>query len=210
MIDPEILRAAEAHLRRRDKKLARLIDAHGPCTIGGSRRDPFHILCSSIISQQLSSKAADTIQARVAAATLAGARFKPAHFLEMSPEALRACGLSNAKAKWLKAAAEINHADDAYFRKLGKLDDEAAIETLDALPGIGRWTAEMFLIFNLVRPDVLPLDDVGLIRAISVNYFSGEPVTRSEAREVAANWEPWRTVATWYMWRSLDPLPVEY
>ena len=99
--------------------------------------------------------------------------------------------------------------------KIGSLYDyfsnkEAVIAELTQIRGIGRWTAEMFLIFNLSRPDVLPLDDLGLIRAISVNYFSGEPVTRSEAREVAANWEPWRTVATWYMWRSLDPLPVDY
>jgi DNA-3-methyladenine glycosylase II len=87
------------------------------------------------------------------------------------------------------------------------MEDEAVIAELTQIRGIGRWTAEMFLIFNLSRPDVLPLDDLGLIRAISVNYFSGEPVTRSEAREVAANWEPWRTVATWYMWRSLDATP---
>ena len=86
------------------------------------------------------------------------------------------------------------------------MEDEAVIGELTQIRGIGRWTAEMFLIFNLSRPNVLPLDDLGLIRAISVNYFSGEPVTRSEAREVAANWEPWRTVATWYMWRSLDPI----
>jgi DNA-3-methyladenine glycosylase II len=89
-------------------------------------------------------------------------------------------------------------------------EDEAIIKELTAIRGIGRWTAEMFLIFNLKRPDVLPLDDVGLLRGISQNYFSGESVTRSEAREVAANWVPYRTVATWYLWRSLDPVPVDY
>jgi len=208
MIDPEILRAAEAHLRRRDKKLARLIDAHGPCTIGGSRRDPFHILCSSIISQQLSSKAADTIQARVAAATLAGARFKPAHFLEMSPEALRACGLSNAKAKWLKAAAEINHADDAYFRKLGKLDDEAAIETLDALPGIGRWTAEMFLIFALGRLDIFSLGDAGLRRGLNLLHNKGEKLDDETSLAITARWAPYRSVGSWYLWRMADTKAV--
>jgi DNA-3-methyladenine glycosylase II len=90
------------------------------------------------------------------------------------------------------------------------MDDEDVIAELTQIRGIGRWTAEMFLIFNLLRPNVLPLDDIGLIKAISLHYFSGEPVSRSEAREVADNWEPWRTVATWYLWRSLDPLPVEY
>ena len=79
-----------------------------------------------------------------------------------------------------------------------------------AIRGIGRWTAEMFLIFHLMRPDVLPLDDVGLINGISRNYFSGELVSRSDAREVSQAWVPFRSVATWYLWRSLDPLPVEY
>ena len=90
------------------------------------------------------------------------------------------------------------------------MDDEAIIAELVAIRGIGRWTAEMFLMFHLMRPDVLPLDDVGLIKGISLNYFSGEPVSRSEAREVAEAWAPCRTVATWYMWRSLEPTPVAY
>ena len=208
MIDPEILRAAEAHLRRRDKKLARLIDAHGSCTIGGSRRDPFHVLCSSIISQQLSSRAADTIQARVAVATLAGARFKPTHFLEISPEALRACGLSNAKAKWLKAAAEINHVDAAYFRKLGKLDDEAAIEILDALPGIGRWTAEMFMIFALDRLDIFSLGDAGLRRGLNMLHNKGEKLDDEASLAITAKWAPYRSVGSWYLWRMADTKAV--
>jgi DNA-3-methyladenine glycosylase II len=84
------------------------------------------------------------------------------------------------------------------------------IKELTSIRGIGRWTAEMFLIFNLKRPNVFPLDDIGLLRAISINYFSGEKVTRAEAREVAENWAPYRTVATWYLWRSIDPIPVDY
>ena len=90
------------------------------------------------------------------------------------------------------------------------LDFEQPIAELIAIRGIGRWTAEMFLIFHLLRPNVLPLDDVGLINGISKNYFSGESVSRSEAREVSAAWAPYRSVATWYIWRSLDPLPVDY
>jgi DNA-3-methyladenine glycosylase II len=90
------------------------------------------------------------------------------------------------------------------------MDDEAIIAELVAIRGIGRWTAEMFLIFHMMRPDVLPLDDVGLINGISRCYFSGDPVSRSEAREVAAPWAPFRSVATWYIWRSLDPVPVAY
>jgi DNA-3-methyladenine glycosylase II len=95
-------------------------------------------------------------------------------------------------------------------KKWTAMDDESVIAELTAIRGIGRWTAEMFLIFNLQRPDILPLDDAGLLKAISLHYFSGEPVSRFEAREVAQGWQPWSTVATWYLWRSLDPVPVEY
>ncbi len=208
VIDPEMLLAAEAHLRRRDKKLARVIDAHGPCTIGGKKRDPFHVLCSSIISQQLSSRAADTIQARVAAATLAGARFKPAHFMGSTPEALRACGLSNAKAKWLRAVSEVHHGDAQFFRKLAKLDDEAAIETLDALPGIGRWTAEMFLIFAMGRLDIFSLGDAGLRRGLNVLHNKGEKLDDEASLAITAKWAPYRSVGSWYLWRMADTKAV--
>ena len=90
------------------------------------------------------------------------------------------------------------------------MSDDEIIAELVGIRGIGRWTAEMFLIFHLMRPNVLPLDDIGLINGISRNYFSGDPVSRSDAREVAAAWVPYCSVATWYIWRSLDPLPVEY
>ena len=96
------------------------------------------------------------------------------------------------------------------FSGMQQMDDEDIITELVAIRGIGRWTAEMFLIFHLMRPNVLPLDDLGLLRGISVNYFSGEPVSRAEARDVAEAWAPFRSVATWYIWRSLDPLPVDY
>jgi DNA-3-methyladenine glycosylase II len=207
-IKPEVLAEAVAHLRRRDRKLARLIDRHGPCTLGGARRDPFHILCSSIISQQLSSRAADTIQARVAATVRAGARFQPAHFLTAEAEALRGCGLSNAKAKWLKAAAEVNHADPAWFRKLRQLDDEPAIEMLDALPGIGRWTAEMFLIFALGRLDIFSLGDAGLRRGLNLLHNKGEKLDDEASLAITARWAPYRSVGSWYLWRMADTKAV--
>jgi DNA-3-methyladenine glycosylase II len=208
VIKPDLLDEAVAHLRRRDKKLARVIDAHGPCTLGGRKSDPFHVLCSSIISQQLSSKAADTIQARVALATMAGSRFKPAHFLGTTPEALRACGLSNAKAKWLRGVAEVHHADANYFRKLNKLDDEAAIEVLDALPGIGRWSAEMFLIFALGRLDIFSLGDAGLRRGINVLHNKGEKLDDERTLAITAKWAPYRSVGSWYLWRLADTKAV--
>jgi len=133
-------------------------------------------------------------------------KLSPQQFKKLGQEKLVACGLSKRKSDYLLDLAEHFLSGALHVDKWMSMDDEAVIAELTQIRGIGRWTAEMFLIFNLSRPDVLPLDDLGLIRAISVNYFSGEPVTRSEAREVAANWEPWRTVATWYMWRSLDGL----
>ena len=204
MIDAGVLRAAEAHLSLRDRKLGRLIARVGPCTLGGRKRDPFHVLCSAVISQQLSSKAADTIQARVAAATLAGARFKPAHFLGATPEALRACGLSNAKAKWLRGISEIQHHDAGYFRKLARLDDEAAIEMLDALPGIGRWTAEMFLIFAMGRLDIFSLGDAGLRRGLNLLHNKGEKLDEERSLAITAKWAPYRSIGSWYLWRLAD------
>jgi DNA-3-methyladenine glycosylase II len=123
---------------------------------------------------------------------------------------LRGAGLSARKVEYLTDLAR--HFDDGtvHVAQWRDMDDEAIIEELVAIRGIGRWTAEMFLIFHLLRPNVLPLDDAGLIRGISENYFSGEPVSRAEARELGEGWSPYRSVATWYLWRSLDPLTVDY
>jgi DNA-3-methyladenine glycosylase II len=123
---------------------------------------------------------------------------------------MRAAGLSARKVEYIVDLAL--HFDNGalHVKKWSEMTDDAIIEELVAIRGIGRWTAEMFLMFHLMRPNVLPLDDVGLINGISRNYFSGEAVSRSEAREVAAAWAPYCSVATWYIWRSLDPLPVSY
>ena len=123
---------------------------------------------------------------------------------------MRAAGLSARKIEYLVDLALHFDAGAVHVEPWQEMDDEAIIAELVAIRGIGRWTAEMFLIFHLMRPNVLPLDDVGLINGISRNYFSGEPVSRSEAREVAAAWAPYCRVATWYIWRRLDPLPVDY
>jgi DNA-3-methyladenine glycosylase II len=123
---------------------------------------------------------------------------------------LRSAGLSARKVEYLCDLAR--HFAEGGLQQIqwDAMGDEAIIDELVAIRGVGRWTAEMFLIFYLMRPNVLPLDDVGLIKGISLNYFSGEPVSRAEAREVADAWAPYRSVATWYVWRSLDPLPVTY
>ena len=208
MIKPALMRAAEAHLRSVDPRLGRLIDAHGPCTIGQRRRDPFHVLCSSIISQQLSIKAADTIQARVAALTGAGQRFAPVPFTATDHDALRSCGLSNAKAKWLRALAEATAGGTLDFAKLKKMDDVAAIDTLDALPGIGRWTAEMFLIFALDRLDIFSLGDVGLRNGLNRRHGGGAgggaKLDEAASLALTACWAPYRSVGSWYLWRVVD------
>lgn len=205
-IRPAYWDEACADLMKRDRILRKLIPTYGPAHLV-SRGDPFVTLARSIVGQQISVKAAQAVWDRLAAAC---PRLTPAQLLRAGVEKLSACGLSRRKAEYIVDLADHFKAGHVHVANWAEMDDEAVIAELTQIRGIGRWTAEMFLMFNLMRPNVLPLDDIGLINAISANYFSGEPVTRSEAREVAANWEPWRTVATWYMWRSLDPLPVTY
>ncbi|WP_019448501.1 DNA-3-methyladenine glycosylase [Cupriavidus sp. BIS7] len=195
-----------ADLMKRDRILRKMIPTYGPAHLV-SRGDPFITLARSVVGQQISVKAAQSVWERLVAAC---PRLTPAQFLKAGTDELAACGLSKRKAEYIIDLADHFKAGRVHVKEWAGMDDEAVIAELTQIRGIGRWTAEMFLMFNLMRPNVLPLDDVGLINAISANYFSGEPVTRSEAREVAANWEPWRTVATWYMWRSLDPVPVTY
>jgi DNA-3-methyladenine glycosylase II len=197
---------ALADLIKRDRILRRLIPRH-PDVFLASRGEPFITLARSITGQQISVKAADAVWGRV---RTAAPRLTPAAFLRAGSDKLAAAGLSKRKCEYILDLAEKFNSRQVHPERWAGMDDEEVIADLIQIRGIGRWTAEMFLMFNLVRPNVLPLDDVGLIKAISVHYFSGEPVSRSEAREVADNWAPWRTVATWYLWRSLDPVPVEY
>ncbi|BBE09239.1 DNA glycosylase protein [Mycoavidus cysteinexigens] len=205
-IRPAYWDKACADLVKRDRILKKVIPKFGPVHLVG-RGEPFVTLARSIVGQQISVKAAQTVWQRVQKTC---PKLTPKQFLKLDSDTLAQCGLSKRKAEYILDLAQHFVSGALHVDKWVTMDDEAVIIELTQIRGIGRWTAEMFLIFNLLRPNVLPLDDVGLIRAISLNYFSGEPVTRSEAREVAANWEPWRTVATWYMWRSLDPLPVDY
>jgi DNA-3-methyladenine glycosylase II len=123
---------------------------------------------------------------------------------------LAGCGLSQRKAEYIADLARCFVDGSVHARDWPDMDDEAVIAELIQVRGIGRWTAEMFLMFNLLRPDVLPLDDLGLQKAVGLHYFKGERVARAQMRELGASWAPWRSVAVWYLWRSLDPVPVEY
>ncbi|MDD2711622.1 MAG: DNA-3-methyladenine glycosylase 2 family protein [Simplicispira sp.] len=197
---------ARKHLMRKDRVMKRLIPQLGEATLQ-SRGDAFTTLARSIVGQQISVKAAQTVWDRFAALPAA---MVPAQVLQLKLEDMRAAGLSARKADYLVDLAQHFDAGKLHVESWQGMDDEAIIAELVAIRGVGRWTAEMFLIFHLLRPNVLPLDDVGLINGISRNYFSGDPVSRSEAREVAEAWKPWCSVATWYIWRSLAPLPVAY
>jgi DNA-3-methyladenine glycosylase II len=198
------------HLARRDRVMKKLIPQYGEARLQ-SRGDAFTTLARSIVGQQISVKAAQAVWDRFSSLVESpSTKLPPADVLRLKVDAMRGAGLSARKVEYLHDLARHFADGTVHVRRWTQMDDEAIVDELVAIRGIGRWTAEMFLIFHLMRPDVLPLDDLGLLKGISMNYFSGEPVTRVEAREVGDAWAPYRSVATWYIWRSLDPLPVEY
>lgn len=206
-IAPDYWEQACKELMKHDRILKKIIPKHEAGFLV-TRGDAFNTLARSIVGQQISVAAAQSVWNKVVGASKK--KVNPKNILALSVEELRAAGLSGRKVEYIRDLADHFDSGRLHANQWKDMDDESVIKELSAIRGIGRWTAEMFLIFNMVRPNILPLDDVGLIKAISLNYFSGEPVSRHEAREVAANWAPWRTVATWYMWRSIDPAPVEY
>jgi DNA-3-methyladenine glycosylase II len=209
-VTPEYWDEACKHLARRDRVMKKLIPRFGEARLQ-SRGDAFTTLARSIVGQQISVKAAQSVWQRFAALVEAPAtKLLPAEVLAIEIDAMRGAGLSARKVEYLRDLAQHFDGGMVHVRQWQQMDDDAIIDELVAIRGIGRWTAEMFLIFYLMRPNVMPLDDLGLIKGISVNYFSGEPVTRAEAREVGDAWAPFKSVATWYVWRSLDPVPVEY
>jgi len=208
VMTPEYWDEACRHLTKRDRVLKKLIPQFGEARLQ-SRSDAFTTLARSIIGQQVSVKSAQASWEKFVALLPGNSRvLQPAALLALAPEALRAAGLSARKVEYLSDLAQHFEAGQVHVRQWTQMDDEAIIDELVAIRGIGRWTAEMFLIFHLTRPNVLPLDDPRLLKGISENYFSGEPVSRAEAREVGEAWAPYRSVATWYIWRSLDPLPA--
>lgn len=206
MLAPAYWADACKHLMKKDRVMKRLIPKFGSACLQ-SRGDAFVTLARSVVGQQISVKAAQTIWDRFAQLST---HLTPAQVLRLKIDDMRAAGLSARKVEYLVDLALHFDGGVVHVDAWDGMDDEAIIAELVAIRGIGRWTAEMFLIFHLMRPNVLPLDDVGLLNGISQCYFSGDVVSRSDAREVAQAWAPYRTVATWYIWRSLDPLPVSY
>lgn len=200
---PAYWEEAKVELMKRDRIMRKLIPQFGDLHLIG-RNEAFSTLARSIISQQISVKSADSVWQKFLEVC---PKCTPAQVIKASDK-LAECGLSKRKSEYILDLADHFKAKRVNCDKWAEMADEDVIADLIQIRGIGRWTAEMFLIFNLLRPNILPLDDLGLLAGISRNYFSGEPVSRSDAREVAANWEPYRTVATWYLWRSLDAAPA--
>jgi DNA-3-methyladenine glycosylase II len=199
---PEYWNDAKRHLAKKDKVLRKLMKAYPDGDLR-TRGDAFQTLARAIAGQQISVKAAQSIWGRFV--TCAG-KVTPASIAVLTDESMRACGLSGSKVRYLKDLA--SHFDTGRIkpRRWSRMDDEAIIEDLVRVKGIGRWSAEMFLLFHMMRPNIFPVGDLGLQRAMERNYNDGEPLSKDEMREIARVWQPWSTVATWYMWRSLDPV----
>lgn len=197
---------ASQELAAADPVLATLVERYADAALA-SRGDPFATLARSIVGQQISVPAADSVWRRLAAAVPV---FVPEALLATDPATLRGAGLSARKVEYLVDLAGHFVSGALAVEHWPTMSDAEVIAELTAVRGIGVWTAEMFLIFNLLRPDVLPLDDIGLQRAVALHYAGGERPSRRALAAQGERWRPWRSVATWYLWRSLDPVPVAY
>ena len=191
---------ATKHLAKVDPVLGKLIRKYPEADLK-LRGDAFESLARAIVGQQISVKAAQSIWGRFEACV---GVVKPANVVAKDEAALRGCGFSRQKIAYVKDLASRFHSGEVKPRRWKSMDDEAIIGELVAVKGIGRWTAEMFLMFSLARPNVLPIDDLGLQRAMERNYNHGRALTKDRMRRIGAPWAPWRTVGSWYMWRSLE------
>ena len=203
---PAYWREACKHLAKQDRVMKKLIAAY-PDAVLETRGDAFTTLARSIVGQQISVKAAQSVWNRFEALM---PKLSPQAVLLLRVDDMRQSGLSARKVEYLVDLSLHFSSGVLSVDVWQSMSDDDIIQELVAVRGIGRWTAEMFLIFHLMRPNVLPLDDAGLINGISKAYFSGEPVSRSDVRDLASSWTPFSTVATWYIWRSLDPVPIGY
>jgi DNA-3-methyladenine glycosylase II len=205
-MQPDYWLRAKRALAKRDPVMAGIMRAH-PKIFLARRGEPFMTLARAIVGQQISVKAAQSVWDRLAACV---SDVTPEGILRKPRPELRACGLSDRKTEYIADLAQHFANGAIHVHRWPEMSDEDIIGELIEVRGIGRWTAEMFLIFSLLRPDVFPLDDLGLQKGIRVAYFRNRKVALSTMRKLGESWRPWRSVATWYLWRSQDPLPVEY
>ena len=201
---PEYWDTAKKELCRNDDVLHGIINQFDDLELV-SRGDLFYTLIRSVIGQQISVKAASTVWSRFCERI---GDIKPENILSADIEELRSCGLSQRKAEYVIGISESWSDYDSLEWK--EMSDEEIIQELIKLRGVGKWTAEMILIFTMLRPDVFPIGDIGMIRGIEKSYNSGERMSREELYAISDNWKPWRTVACCFMWRTVDPEPVEY
>ena len=205
---PDFWLKAKRELARNDPVLAKIIRAYPKVSIE-RRGEPFYTLARSIVGQQISVKAAQSIWNRVAALAPG---MQPAEIIALRARKrrLKAAGLSDRKVEYIVDLAKHFAAGTIHPHRWGSMGDEGVIDELVQVRGIGRWTAEMFLMFNLLRPDVFPVGDLGLQKAVHLHYYNDERIALERLRAHGEMWRPYRSVATWYLWRSLDPVPVEY
>ena len=208
LIRPEFWLKAKRELVRGDPVMAKIIRGYPRVSIQ-RRGEPFFTLARSIVGQQISVKAAQSIWNRVAALA---PEMQPAQIIALRARTkrLKAAGLSDRKVEYIVDLAKHFANGTIHPHRWGAMSDEDVIEELIQVRGIGRWTAEMFLMFNLLRPDVFPVADLGLQKAVHLHYYNDVKIPLDKLKEHGEAWRPWRSVATWYLWRSLDPVPVEY
>ena len=206
MEKPSFWQKAKKELSLKDKKLGKIIDNY-PKDFLYTKSDPFYTLARSIVGQQISVKAAQAVWDRLENKLK---KISPNNVYNSHHMTLKSCGLSRQKVMYLKSLSIAFKNGEIKSKKWINMSDIEIIDELIKLKGIGRWTAEMFLIFNLCRPDVFPVDDLGLIKGICNCYDLEYPISKEHAIKLSKKWKPWRSVATWYFWRSLDPIPVEY
>ena len=203
---PDYWDKAKRALAKRDPVMAAIMRRH-PRVHLEPRGEPFHTLARAIVGQQISVKAAQSVWNKFAELVRI---VSPEEVLRVKAKDLRACGLSGRKTEYIADLAQRFADGHVHMHKWPGMSDEEVIDDLTQVRGIGRWTAEMFLMFNLLRPDVFPLGDLGLQKGLRLAYHGGRKISLRTMRRRGETLRPWRSVATWYLWRSLDPVPVEY
>lgn len=204
-LGPDYWERGKKELKKIDKNIKKIIELYEFPSLT-TRENMFYTLIRSIVGQQISVRAADTIWDKI---VNEAKEIRPEIIYSMDENTMRDCGLSKRKVEYMKAVSEkwLNGYDKINWHELS---DEAVTEKLVEIRGIGKWTAEMILIFTLMRPDIFPMGDIGAIRALEKIYNKGQKMNKEQIEEIVKKWKPWRTIATWYLWRSIDPVPVQY
>jgi DNA-3-methyladenine glycosylase II len=204
-LGPDYWEKGKKELKKIDKNIKKIIELYEFPSLT-TRENMFFTLIRSIVGQQISVRAADTIWDKI---VNEAKEIRPEIIYSMDENIMRDCGLSKRKVEYMKAVSEkwLNGYDKINWHELS---DEAVTEKLVEIRGIGKWTAEMILIFTLMRPDIFPMGDIGAIRALEKIYNKGQKMNKEQIEEIVKKWKPWRTIATWYLWRSIDPVPVQY